>query len=83
MGVRRKATIIGTLAVLLAAATAGYSPVYGRAASSVRTFQRNFGELKKAGSMSTIERVVFSLVLSNSKTPTEAANSDTPRVGRT
>jgi hypothetical protein len=81
--VRRKATIIGTLALLLTAATAGRSPVYGRAVSSMRTFQRNFGELKKADSMSPIERFVFSLVLSNSKTPTEAANSFPPGAGRT
>ena len=67
--VRRKAAIIGSLAILLTAATAAYSPIYGRAVSSVRTFQRNFGDLKKAGSMSPIERFVFSLVLSNSKAP--------------
>jgi hypothetical protein len=70
IGVRRKASIIGTMALLLLGATAGYSPVYARAACSVRTFQRNFGDLKKAGSMSPLERFVFSLVLSNSKTPT-------------
>jgi hypothetical protein len=82
MGVRRKATIIGILAVLLTAATtAGYSPVYGRAVSSLHSFQRVFGDLKQAGSMSPIERFVFSVVLSNSKTPT-AANSTAPRVGR-
>jgi hypothetical protein len=72
--VRQKAAIIGTLAILLLAGSAGYAPVYGRAVSSVHNFQRNFCELKKAGSMSTIERFVFSLVLSNSKNPTQAAN---------
>jgi hypothetical protein len=82
IGVRRKAAIIGTLAILLTAATAGRSPVYERAASSMRTFQRNFGELKKADSLSPIERFVFSLVLSSSKAPTSAASSD-PRAGRT
>jgi hypothetical protein len=81
--VRRKATIIATLAILIAAATAGYSPVYERTVSSMRSFQRNFGDLKKADSMSPIERFVFSLVLSNSKTPTAAANSYAPRAGRT
>ena len=75
MGVRRKAAIIGTLAILLTAATAGHSPVYGRAVSTVRNFQRNFGDLKKANSMSPLERFVFSLLLSNSKTPTAAADS--------
>ena len=83
IGVRRKAAIIGTLAILLTAATAGHSPAYERAVSSMRTFQRNFGDLKKADSMSPIERFVFSLVLSNSKTPTGAANSYDPRAGRT
>jgi hypothetical protein len=83
IGVRRKATIIATLAILIAAATAGSSPVYVRTVSSMRSFQRNFGDLKKADSMSPIERFVFSLVLSNSKTPTAAANSYAPRAGRT
>ncbi|MCX6630061.1 MAG: hypothetical protein NTW28_20785 [Candidatus Solibacter sp.] len=80
---RRKATIIGILAILLTAATTGSSPAYKRAVSSVRSFQRSFGDLQKADSMSPIERFVFSLVLSNSKTPTAAANSYAPRVGRT
>jgi hypothetical protein len=83
MGVRRKATIIGVLAVLLTAAAAGESPVYGRVVSSMRSIQRNFGDLKKADSMNTIERIVFSLLLSNSKTPAAAANTYTPVVGRT
>jgi hypothetical protein len=81
--VRRKAAIIGILAILLTAGATGNSPVYVRAVSSMRNFQRNFGDLKKAGSMNPIERFVFSLVLSNSKTPTEAARSYTPRAGRT
>ena len=84
MGVRRKATIIGILAILLAAATTGNSPaVYGKAVSSVRSFQRNFGDLKKADSMSPIERFVFSLVLSNSKVSAAAEGSHVPPAGRT
>ena len=75
MGVRRKATIIGILAVLLTAATAGESRVYGRVLTSICSFQRNFGDLKKADSMNTIERVIFSLILSHSKTPASAANT--------
>jgi hypothetical protein len=82
--VRRKATIVGILAILLTAATTGNSPaVYCRAVSSVRSFQRNFGDLKKADSMSPIERFVFSLVLSNSKVPAAAASSPSPQAGRT
>jgi hypothetical protein len=83
MGVRRKATIIGILAVLLTAATAGESGVYGRVVTSVHSFQRNFGDLKKADSMNPIERFVFSLILSNSKTPDAAGNTYSPNVGRT
>ena len=67
--------------MLLVAATTGYSPVYGRAVSSLHSFQRIFGDLKQADSMSVIERFVFSLVLSNSKIP-RAANSFAPRAGR-
>ena len=63
--------------MLLTAATAGYSPVYGRAVSSLHSFQRVFGDLEKADSMSPIERFVFSLVLSNSRPPSAAA------IGRT
>ena len=67
MGVRRKATIIGILAILITAATAGNSPAYVRAVSSVRSFQQNFGDLRKADSMNPVERFVFSLVLSSAK----------------
>jgi hypothetical protein len=96
MGVRRKAAIIGTLAILLTAATAGRSPncspiaspiygspIFGRAVTSVRTFKQNFGELKKAESMSPIERFVFSLILSNAKTPTTDTNIDARPLGQT
>jgi hypothetical protein len=75
ISVRRKAFIIGILAILLTVATTGGSPVYCRAVSSVRTFQRNYGDLKKANSMSTLERLVFSLVLSRSKPPAAAHES--------
>jgi hypothetical protein len=81
--VRRKGFIIGTLAILLTAATAGNSPVYSKAVSSVHSFRQNFGDLKKADSMNPIERFVFSLVLSNSKAPAAGAPSDAPRDGRT
>lgn len=87
IGVRRKAAIIGTLAILLTAATAGRSPIsspiYGRAVTSVRTFKQNFGELKKAESMSPIERFVFSLVLSNAKTSTTETSIAPRTTGRT
>ncbi len=68
--------------MLLTAAIAGHSPVYGRAVASVHSFQRIFGDLKQADSMSLVERFVFSLLLYNSKTPT-AATSFAARAGRT
>jgi hypothetical protein len=83
IGVRRNSYIIGILAILLTAATASHSPAYRRAVSSVRSFQRSFGDLKKADSMSPLERFVFSLVLSSSKAPAAAASSYAPRIGRT
>ena len=83
MGVRRKATIIGILAILLSAAGAESTPAYNRVASSVRSFKQNFGDLKKAESMNSVERFVFSLVLSNSKAPATAANVYASRTGRT
>jgi hypothetical protein len=83
IGVRRKATIIGILAILLTAATAERTPVYVRAVSSIRNFERNFGDLKKADSLNTLERVVFSLVLTNSKASNAAGNSDAVPLGRT
>jgi hypothetical protein len=63
--------------------TAVHTPsVYCRIASSARSFQQYFRDLKQAGSsLSPIERFVFSLVLANSKTPqagqatTQHANS--------
>jgi hypothetical protein len=67
MGVRRKATIIGILAILITAATAGHSPAYERAVSSLRSVERNYGDLRKADSMNPVERFVFSLVLSSAK----------------
>ena len=80
---RRKAVILVLLATLLVAATAGNSPVYGRAVAAVRNFQRNFLELEKADSMSPVERFVFSLVLANAKAPRSAADAGFAVAGRT
>ena len=41
---------MATVAILLAATTAGESPVYGRLAAGVRSVQQNFVDLKHAGS---------------------------------
>jgi len=83
MGVRRKATIIGIVAILLSAVGAESSPAYDRVVSSVRSVKQNFGDLRKAESMNSVERFVFSLVLANSKAPATAANVYASRTGRT
>ena len=56
------------------------SPVYGRIVSSAQKFQQYCRDLKQAGtSLNPIERLVFSLVLANSKTP-QAGQANTPQV---
>ena len=58
------------LAVVLAANAAHTSPTYCRIADSARNFQRYYNDLKQGdNSLNPFERIVFSLVLSNSKTP--------------
>ena len=80
----RKAYIIGVLAIGLAAAAAGASPVVSRLVCSARTFHSYFHQLAASGnSLSTVERFVFSFVLANTRasacTPavTAAAHRDT------
>ncbi|MEO8597596.1 MAG: hypothetical protein ABI759_30030 [Candidatus Solibacter sp.] len=80
---RRKTTILGIAVVLLAVAGAGTLPAYHRVVSSVRSFQQNFGDLRQAESMNPVERFVFSLVLSHSKAPAEAASEYSSRISRT
>jgi hypothetical protein len=68
--VRRRACIIGILALGLAATAMRRPPAYARLVSSAQSFQHYFRNLKGAGnSLSPIERFVFSLVLANTKTP--------------
>jgi hypothetical protein len=72
---------IATLAVVLTAHTLATSGVAGKVVTSARNFQKYYADLEQgAGTLSPFERVVFSLVLSNSKTrPATAA----PTSGRT
>ena len=70
------------MAILLAAATAGESPVYGRLAASVRSVQQNFVGLKQAGSMNSLERLVFSLVLVGHEAPKAVPESGLRLIGR-
>ncbi|MGA2269538.1 MAG: hypothetical protein ABSH44_13800 [Bryobacteraceae bacterium] len=66
----RKAYIIGILAVGLMATAIRTAPAYGRLVSSAQSFQHYFQDLKGAGtSLSPVERLVFSLVLANTRTP--------------
>jgi hypothetical protein len=67
--VKRRAYIIGVLVIGLLAGTNRAVPAYGRAVTSAHKFHQYFQDLKKAGTMSPIERFVFSLVLVNGKTP--------------
>ena len=83
MGVRRKATIIGIVAILLSVAGAESSPACDWVVSSVRNVTQNFGDLKKAESMNSVERFVFSLVLASSKAPAAAGTVHAIRSGRT
>jgi hypothetical protein len=76
--VKRRAYIIGTLAVLLAVNAVATSPAYCRIVHSAQNFQRYYNDLKQGdNTLNPIERVVFSLVLANSKNPKQTA------VGRT
>lgn len=67
MGMKR-AYLIGTVALSLALAAVHGAPAYGRAADSARSFRHYFRDLKNAdGSLTPVERFVFSLVLANTK----------------
>jgi hypothetical protein len=67
---RRRVTIIGVVALGLTAMAARTTPVYGKLATSARTFQRYVHRLETTGdSLSPIERFVFSLILVNSDSP--------------
>jgi hypothetical protein len=64
----RRAKIIGILAVGLAAATVRTSPVLTSFVSSAQSVRQNFRDLKSSGAhMSTVERLVFSVFLVNTK----------------
>jgi len=64
------------MAVTLAVTAAGTAPACCRLVSSAHNFRQNFQDLGKSN-VGILERVVFSLVLSNSKTPKAEAGTDT------
>jgi len=81
--VKRRAYIIGTLAVVLALNIAQNAGALGRIVNQAQSFQRYYHDLQQGqGSLSPIERLVFSLVLANSKSPEQTATGEIP-VGRT
>lgn len=62
--------MIGTLALFLAVSSAQNSGAYCKVVQSAQNFQRYYRDLQQGqNSLSPIERFVFSLVLSNSKSP--------------
>ena len=75
--------MIGTLAVVLAINTAANTRAYCKIVNSAQNFQRYYRDLEQGqNSLSPIERIVFSLVLSNSKSPEQTGAGRNP-VGRT
>jgi hypothetical protein len=64
----RRVHIIVVLALGLMATAAVTAPAYGRLVSSAQSFRQHFRDLNKAGnSLGPIERLVLSLVMTNSK----------------
>jgi hypothetical protein len=81
--VKRRASIVGILVIGLLAATGQTAPAYCRVVSSALKFRQSFRDLKQADTMSPIERLVFSLVLAQSKTPKADAGTASPVQSRT
>jgi hypothetical protein len=64
----KRAYMIATAALGLALVGIHCAPVYGRAANSARSFHHYFQDLKSAdANLNPVERVVFSLILANTK----------------
>jgi len=74
---RRQASIFGTLAAALILAL--HPGPVTRVVSSARNFERCFRDLRTTeGSLSPIERLVFSIVLANTKSSVEMPKSISP-----
>jgi hypothetical protein len=79
----RKACTIGILAVGLALTAVHGVPFYGRLVSSAQNFEQYFRALKSANATANpVERLMFSLMLANSKTTPTSGNSTAPKVGQ-
>ena len=79
---RRRAYLVGIVALGLMAVTVHSTPAYRQLVSSAASFERYVDSLSKAdNSLSPIERFVFSLVLSNSKPPHPESQGAAPVPG--
>jgi hypothetical protein len=64
----RRIHIIGILALGLIAGAVSTAPAYGRLVCSAQNIQKHFRDLRQSGdSLNPIERLVFSLVMANTK----------------
>jgi len=70
----RRSYIIATLALGLMFTAAHTAPAYCRIVMSARSFQHHFQDLKKADSLSPLERFVLSLILANGKSQAPEAS---------
>jgi hypothetical protein len=67
--VKRRAYILGTLAAVLTVHAAQNSQAVSRIVHSAQNFQRYYHDLEEGNSLNPVARVLFSLMLANSKTP--------------
>ena len=75
--------IIGTLAAVLTLNAAHSSQAFCRVVHSAQSFQRYYRDLQQDGQeLNSFQRIVFSLVLANSKVPEQATGRILP-AGRT
>ena len=80
---KRRVYIIGTLAIILALNTIPGAGAVRKVVHSAQNFQRYYRDLEQGQNhLSPIERIVFSLVLSNSKNSKQDQSNELP-VGRT
>jgi hypothetical protein len=67
--VKRRAYILGTLAAVLTLHVAQNSQAVSRIVHSAHSFQHYYRDLQDGNSLNPVARVLFSLMLANSKSP--------------
>jgi len=67
--VKRRAYILGTLAAVLSIHAAQNSQAVCRIVHSAHNFQHYYNDLQDGNSLNPVARVLFSLMLANSKAP--------------